>query len=210
MSEIRTRNMMLGPLYTNCYLLMRDDRAVLIDAPEEADVIMRVVREEGVELTDIFLTHSHFDHVDAVNDLRRELPDVKVWIGEKDEPGLSDVYLNMSESFLGRRNVTKADMTVTDGQELEILGTTCRCIEVPGHTVGGMCYYFPELGVVYDGDTLFEGSIGRSDFPGGSERVLVDSIKRKLMVLPDDTRVMPGHGDATTVKRERRANYFLI
>ena len=100
-------------------------------------------------------------------------------------------------------------MFFLDGQTLPVLGTEMTALLTPGHTVGGGCYYFPEEGIVFSGDTLFAGSVGRTDFPGGNMRQLLASIQEKLMTLPDDTVVYPGHGPATTIGEERRNNFFL-
>jgi glyoxylase-like metal-dependent hydrolase (beta-lactamase superfamily II) len=103
----------------------------------------------------------------------------------------------------------KADETVTDGQELELIGIKIKCLEVPGHTIGGICYYMPELSSVFDGDTLFHGSVGRSDFPTGDADALIQGIKEKLLTLPDETRVFPGHDSESTIGWEKKYNMFF-
>ena len=100
-------------------------------------------------------------------------------------------------------------ITLNDGDELEVLGENVKVIEVPGHTAGGVCYYFKDSGILFCGDTVFQGSIGRSDLPSGDESTLISSIKEKLLVLPDDTKVYPGHGMGTTNEKKKRSNYYL-
>ena len=155
------------------------------------------------------LTHAHFDHIDAVDDIRAVYPDVVVYIGEKDAPLMANPMLNLSMSFMGKNLVVKTDKTLLDGDELKLIGTSIKCIEVPGHTVGGMCYYFKELGVLFDGDTLFHGSVGRSDFPTGNGEELLSSIKNKLFILPEETKVFPGHDSETTIGWEKKNNYYF-
>jgi glyoxylase-like metal-dependent hydrolase (beta-lactamase superfamily II) len=104
----------------------------------------------------------------------------------------------------------KADEWFYDGQELEMLGQTMRCILTPGHTKGGMCYYFPKAGMLFSGDTLFQESVGRTDFPTGSSRELIHSVREKLFVLPDAVRVYPGHGLMTTIQNERMFNPYAV
>ena len=110
---------------------------------------------------------------------------------------------------MGKNLVVKADKTVRDGEEIELIGLNIKCIEVPGHTIGGMCYYIPDLKSLFDGDTLFRGSVGRSDFPTGNGEDLINNIREKLLTLPEDTNVFPGHDSPTTIGREKEHNYYF-
>ena len=134
---------------------------------------------------------------------------MKVYIGEKDEVLLADPGLNLSFDFIGRPFSTKADVFLQDGEELELIGLHIKCLEVSGHTKGGICYYIESLNAVFDGDTLFHGSIGRSDFPTGDPAALVNGIKEKLFSLPDETVVLPGHDSTTTIGKEKKYNLYL-
>ncbi|MBO4864406.1 MAG: MBL fold metallo-hydrolase [Eubacterium sp.] len=204
-----------GPIGTNCYTVINDDtkEAILIDATGRAETLLRASEAAEAKVVAILLTHAHFDHVDGVEGLREKLPDVTVIIGEKDAPLMENPSLNLSLAFMGIPVSVKADKTVTDGEILELIGLKIKCIEVPGHTAGGMCYYiesFPfgdsEKKVLFDGDTLFHYSIGRSDFPTGDEDTLINSIKEKLFTLPDSTNVFPGHEGETTIGWEKEYN----
>ena len=130
-------------------------------------------------------------------------------IGKNDEDILATPAANLSMMFSGNPVALKADETVNDNDVVEILGTKVKCIEVPGHTKGGMCFYFEENKMLFAGDTLFAGSIGRSDFPTGDGEALVRNIKEKLLVLPEDTVVYPGHNNRTTIGREKVDNWCL-
>lgn len=200
-----------GAIATNCYTIINEDtnEAIMIDAAGRPEVLMRAVKEAGAKVVALLLTHAHFDHMETAEEVRTEYPDVTIFIGEKDEPLLGDVSLNLSMPFMGIPVSAKADETVTDGQELELIGVKIKCLEVPGHTLGGICYYIPELSSVFDGDTLFHGSVGRSDFPTGDADALLKGIEDKLFTLPDETRVFPGHDSESTIGWEKKNNMFF-
>ena len=142
--------------------------------------------------------------------IRSEYPDIEVIIGKNDEELLSNPNLNLSMAFMGDPVSVRVDKTVNDGEVIEFIGIRIECIEVPGHTIGGMCYYIESLGTLFDGDTLFHSSIGRSDFPTGNGEDLIKNIKDKLLVLPEETQVFPGHDSETTIGREKMSNYYFI
>ena len=132
-----------------------------------------------------------------------------MYIGRNDERLLADPSLNLSLAFMGKPVSIKVDENITDGDVLELIGLKIKCIEVPGHTIGGMCYYIESLGVLFDGDTLFHSSVGRSDFPTGNAEDLLKNIEEKLFVLPDETKVFAGHDSETTIGREKTNNYYF-
>ena len=209
-----------GPIETNCYTVINEDtaEAILVDATGRAEVILRAANEAGAKVKALLLTHGHFDHVDAVDEVRKLCPDIEVIIGEKDVPVLENPSLNLSLSIMGEAFSTKADRTVKDGEEIELIGLKIRCIEVPGHTVGGMCYYTEVssgeessgiIPIVFDGDTLFHESIGRSDLPTGDGEALIKNIKEKLFTLPEETHVCPGHNSDTTIGYEKQTNIYF-
>ena len=211
MSELNIISVVLGPVATNCYTIhhvMTKD-AVIIDPAESGEHLVKMIEEQGLILKAILLTHGHFDHCMAVPRLKQEYPEVPVIIGEKDAAYLENPELNLAAMFIGSGFTLKADRTVKDGEILEFMGTKIHCIEVPGHTPGGICYYFPEENLLFDGDTLFSGSIGWTDFPGGSHDALMKGIEMKLFTLPEETLVFPGHDQATTIRKEIAENMYF-
>lgn len=219
MSEIKIGKMILGVCQTNCYFLYREgsQECIVVDPADQGSGIYAALQKNGFRVAAILLTHGHFDHIwgldglrDAVNAAAESegLEPVKVYAHEAEKELLRDDHKNVSKQA-GRPCTTYADVYVKDGQEISAAGMTCRVIGTPGHTVGGCCYYFEEAGFLLAGDTLFAESVGRTDFPTGSMGTLVRSIREKLFVLPDDTKVYPGHGESTTVGHEKEYNPFL-
>jgi hydroxyacylglutathione hydrolase len=199
----------LGMVGTNCYLLCNMDikECVLIDPADSQDEISRMIDESGCSLKGILLTHGHFDHIMAA-DAVRDKYGVKVYASCDEKNTLEQPHINLGEAY-GLKLSVKADVWHKDGEILKLAGFDIEALHTPGHTEGGSCYYVREIGVLFSGDTLFCGSVGRTDFPGGSMSEIVRSIKEKVMVLPDDTKVYPGHGEGTSVGYERVNNPFL-
>lgn len=200
----------LGMVGTNCYLLCNMDikECVLIDPADSQDEISRMIDESGCSLKGILLTHGHFDHIIAA-DAVRDKYGVKVYASCDEKNTLEQPHINLGEAY-GLKLSVKADVWHKDGEILKLAGFDIEALHTPGHTEGGSCYYIREIGVLFSGDTLFCGSVGRTDFPGGSMSEIVRSIKEKVMVLPDDTKVYPGHGEGTSVGYERENNPFLV
>lgn len=199
----------LGDVGTNCYLVINDDakEAVLIDPADCADKIEQMISENGVTLKAILLTHGHYDHITAADDIRK-MYDVKIYASCDEAELLLDTHKNLSAH--SRKVVTlKADVLHKDGDILELAGMNIEVKHTPGHTIGGSCYYIKEAGMLFSGDTLFAESVGRTDFPTASMSQLVHSIKDKLMSLPEDTKVFPGHGESTSIGYEKKYNPFL-
>ncbi len=211
MSELNIISAVLGPVSTNCYTVvnMANKDAVIIDPADSGEHIVAMIEEQGLIPRAILLTHGHFDHCMGVPKLKEACPDIPVIIGEKDAPFLEDPELNLARPFIGSDFTLKVDRRVKDEEVLEFLQTKIQCIEIPGHTPGGICYYFPEEKLLFDGDTLFAGSVGRSDFPGGDADALLRGIEKKLFNLPEETLVFPGHDNATTIEREISTNMYF-
>ncbi|MBR6172656.1 MAG: MBL fold metallo-hydrolase [Eubacterium sp.] len=211
MSELNIISAVLGPVSTNCYTLanVQTKDAVIIDPADSGKHLVAMIEDQVLIPRAFLLTHGHFDHCMGVPELKEAYPDVPVIIGEKDAAYLENPELNLAGLFIDSDFTLKADRTVKDGEILEFMGTKIQCIEVPGHTPGGMCYYFPEQNLLFDGDTLFAGSIGRTDFPGGSHDALISGIEKKLFTLPEETLVFPGHDRATTIKKEIAVNMYF-
>ena len=199
----------VGELMTNCYIVWDENtgNAAIIDPGDEAKRIDRLIKENGYEPQAILLTHGHFDHVMAVDALSAEYG-LKVFAHELERETLEDPEMNVS-GMMGRTMTFHATDYVRDGELLNLAGYTFQVLLTPGHTKGGVCYYLASENVLFSGDTLFAGSVGRTDFPGGSMGVLVGSIREKLLTLPDETIVYPGHMESTTIGAERTGNMFL-
>lgn len=202
--------MVLGPVATNCYLFYNSStkEAVIIDPADKASVIKQFIEEEGLQLKAILLTHGHFDHIGAAKELKEHYG-VKIYAHKLEDDVLSNPLINLSAG-MGRNSVSfNADELISDNQILELIGLSIKVLHTPGHTVGGVCYYIESEGILFSGDALFACSIGRTDFPGGSSSQLINAIRDKLMVLPDDTKVFPGHGEQTYIKYEKSHNPFI-
>lgn len=210
MSQLKCDFRVVGPVQTNCYFLHDENtgECVIVDPGEEAAKITDYIEKKNLKPVVILLTHGHFDHIGAVDEIR-ERYDIKVYAAAAEKETLEDPDINLSSQFGGGFRV-EADELLSDGQEIELLGEKVRCILTPGHTKGGMCYYFTGSGILFSGDTLFQQSVGRTDFPGGSMSEIVRSIREKLFVLPDYVRVYTGHGMMTTIKDEKMLNPFAV
>lgn len=212
MQELIVITNQLGDFMTNCYTVYnavtRD--AVLIDPASNARFLNNILVNEQLNCIAILLTHGHYDHIGALPELMELVGHkVPIYASAEEEDVLNDPRKNLSTMLSGQMVTVKPDILLQDDQEIELLDTKLRCFLVPGHTKGGMCYYFAENGILFSGDTLFARSIGRSDFPTGDGIKLVKSIKEKLMTLPDETIVYPGHNERTTIGKERNANPFI-
>lgn len=207
---MKIETLVLGDVRTNCYLLIeeRTREALVIDPADRVDVIARKTMDESLTLKSILLTHGHGDHILAVNELKKEFG-VKVYAAKAEEALLLNPAQNLSQALFGVSVVVQPDVLLEDGQEFEEAGIRLRMLHTPGHTPGGCCYYQPEERVLFSGDTLFCGSIGRTDFPGGSLSELICSVKEKLLALPEDVRVYPGHEEMTTIGHEKKYNPYM-
>lgn len=210
MSLLKCDFRVVGPIQTNCYFLYREDtkECMIIDPGYEADKIEAYVQKKQLHVAGILLTHGHFDHITAADEVRKKFQ-TKIYASGKEKELMADPRMNVSV-MMGESVSLKADVWLEDGQELEMLGETMRCILTPGHTGGGMCFYFPKACMLFSGDTLFQESVGRTDFPTGSSRELIRSVREKLLVLPEAVRVYPGHGLMTTIRDEQMFNPYAV
>lgn len=209
MSDIKIGRITLGMCQTNTYFVYRNDtkEGIIFDPADRGDYLYEKFTDNGITVGAIVLTHGHFDHIWGVEKLV-ELSGATVYAGEDEAELLGSASMNCSKGC-GRPCEIVPDKLLGDNEEISLCGITIKAIKTPGHTMGGMCYYIPEAGFLIAGDTLFSGSVGRTDLPTGSMSTLIRSIKEKLMVLPDDTKVYPGHGDSTTIFGERNYNPFI-
>jgi len=205
---MKIQHSVLGMCATNTYYVYDDEtkRGLIVDPADSPDTIIAKADSLSMIPEAILITHGHFDHVLAMNKVREHYG-IKVYAGLTEKQVLHDMAMNLTSSF-GMGQIFDADIYLKDGEEFETAGYHIRAIEVPGHTIGGMCYYFDKQGVLFSGDTLFCESVGRSDFPGGSASALCRGIKDKLFILPEHTKVYPGHMDETTIGNEIKYNPF--
>lgn len=203
--------LVLGVCATNCYIFTADDtHAVIIDPADRASTIYQTLQKHALVPVAILLTHGHFDHIAALDELISLCGDLPVYAHEKELACLTDTSLNLSTGLFGSPfTSTQAVTPITDGTFLDLAGLSLTILHTPGHTAGSVCYYAKEQNTLLSGDALFAGSIGRTDFPGGDAQALFASLKKlEARVLPD-TVIYPGHGESTTLAQELRYNPYL-
>ena len=207
---MRITNLPSGALQANTYLAVdeKTNEGFIVDPGGYNKVLTKEVRDNDINIKYIILTHGHSDHICGVNEHKAEFPDAKIVAYKDEEAMLENPNLNQSPGF-GVPYSTKADILVSDGDELKVGDVTLKFIHTPGHTEGGMCIYVKEAKALFSGDTLFRQSIGRTDFSGGSYKEIMDSIRKKLFLLPDDTNVFPGHMGMTSIGFEKENNPFV-
>lgn len=200
----------LGPLQTNCYIFACTEtmQAAVIDPSWNGRSIAATLTEKGWNLTHILLTHSHFDHVGGLAELKEEI-DVPIYIHPEAVEMLQQATQSAAYFQLTLPQPPAADKMLAEGDIVEVGNLKLNVLFTPGHAPGHVCFYVPEHNIIFDGDVLFQQSIGRTDLPGGDHALLMSNIHQKLMVLPDETHVLSGHGAATTIGAERQHNPFL-
>ena len=204
------RMLTVGPVAENCFIARADgsDRAVIVDPGEEADRILAENRDLGVAVDGILLTHTHFDHVGAVAPVARATG-AEVWVPEIEKGVLADIMSYVPWPGFGPYESYDAEHTVAGGERLSIAGLELDVLFVPGHSPGHVAFSVPDEGVVFSGDVLFQGSVGRTDLPGGDWPTLLASIRMLVDTLPPETTVYPGHMGVTSLGAERATNPFL-
>lgn len=193
----------VGDLQVNCYIVSKGNDAVVIDAGDQYEKIIKAANGKNIKA--VLLTHGHFDHTGAVKELQEN--GAKVYISKEEEYMLCDSYACLSAPFGFPFNEITADFTFSDGDILDIAGISFKVILTPGHTSGSACFLVDDI--LFSGDTLFYHSVGRTDFPGGDFEVISKSIKEKLFNLPENTKVYAGHGEDTTIADEKQFNPFV-
>jgi glyoxylase-like metal-dependent hydrolase (beta-lactamase superfamily II) len=209
---MRIEHLTLGAYETNCYVLRSGEAArdcLVIDPGLDAGRLIDLLEERGLNPVAVVLTHGHIDHIAGVVAMRNIFPDMKVCIHELDAEMLCEPHANLSAMSGMAFSTEPPDVSLQDMDVIEQAGVKLLVLHTPGHTPGGISLYSQADGVAFVGDTLFAGSIGRTDFPGGSTYQLLNSVKDKLFTLPDETRVYPGHGPPTTIAHEKNYNPFF-
>lgn len=198
-----------GIISTNCYLAINEEtaRIVVIDPAACPPYLMEHIKSNGWTVEAILLTHGHFDHTMGIDGFLEEYH-VPVYVHEKEKETLEDPSLNLSKSYTSGYTFSGAAY-IKDGQILELAGYSFKVLHTPGHTPGGVCYYVESEGVLFCGDTLFQNSVGRTDFSNSSMSDLVRGIREKLMVLPEEVIAYPGHMGETTIGHEKKYNPFF-
>ena len=202
------KNVVVGPLDVNCYILGCEDtkEAAIIDPGDDADVIIKTVDEEGLSPRFIINTHAHFDHVGGVKKVQEHFK-IDFILHEGDQFLIESLDEQCTAFGLDHVPKPEVNKSVKDGDKISLGQNVIQVIHTPGHTPGGVCYYVGNS--IFVGDTLFAGSVGRTDFPFGSHDALIKSIKENLFPLGDDVIVYTGHGPSTTIGNEKRHNPFL-
>lgn len=209
---MKIEKLVVGAVMTNCYIVYNENsepdaasglrECFVVDPGDYASRILQLMDSLKLECKAILLTHGHFDHIYAVDEIR-EKTGAPVYAGADEAELLGNCEMNVSKRI--RKPVeVRADKLLKDGEVIQPAGITVKTIFTPGHTQGCVCYYLRDEGLLLSGDTLFESSIGRTDLPTGNEAEIFKSITSKLLTLPADTKVYPGHGGETTIERESR------
>jgi glyoxylase-like metal-dependent hydrolase (beta-lactamase superfamily II) len=201
----------VGALECNCSILGDEitHKATVVDPGDDISAIVRLLKKHQLQVEQIIITHAHIDHVGGAVRLKK-LTGAPIYMNQRDLPLLK--MMDMQAGWLGVAppEVQDPDVSAEDGMKIIAAGHEAHVLHTPGHTQGSICLHLPAQHLLLAGDTLFAGSIGRTDLPGGDLRSIMQSLHNRLMLLPDETRVIPGHGPATTIGEERQSNPFLI
>lgn len=209
---MKVDRLVLGEFENNCYIVRSSDTAsdcLIIDTGLDVQPLLKFLERGKLTPVAVILTHGHMDHIAGVEMLRKKYPSILVYIHKLDAEMLTDAAANLSIMTGSSLTAGKADYLIDEGDTIDKAGIHLRVIHTPGHTPGGICLYAEKDGIIFVGDTIFAGSIGRTDFPNGNMQQLIKGIKLKLFTLPEDTIAYPGHGPETTIGREKADNPFL-
>ncbi len=196
----------IGPLEANCYIVENGKDALIFDASDYTEPVLEILKQKNLKVQAIICTHLHFDHVSGVADFV-ELTKAPAYAGKGDLDYKAD-FLSSGVQY-GMPKAKNFEAQELKEGLVEYGSISCEQISTPGHSLGGFCFYFKEGEFLITGDTLFRHSIGRSDFFGGNHQQLIDSIRKKLFILPDNTKVYPGHGGFSCIEDEKKSNPFL-
>ena len=207
---MKIEKFVVGPVGTNCYIVQNEEKkeCFLVDPGACPPEMISHIKRAGLTVKAVLLTHGHFDHIMGLDGVLKEFQ-VSVYVCKEERELMENAQLNSSLLMLGQAYSFSGAEYIADGDVLFPAGIRVHVIFTPGHTAGGCCYYLPEEHVLFSGDTLFHASIGRTDLPTGRTGQLVRSVRERLFVLPDDTKVYPGHMDETTIEYEKKYNPFI-
>ena len=202
---MKIKHFVVGMISTNCYIVINEEtkEAIVIDPAHRPKQLLEYIKEKGLKVKGILLTHGHFDHIMGIDDFLK-IDDIPVYVHEADKETMEDPSLNLSGNYCFKDSVY-----LKDGEILCLAGMEFRVIHTPGHTPGCACYYLESDKILFSGDTLFEMSVGRTDFPNSSTKDLIRSVRERLFVLPDEVLVLPGHMGETTIGYEKIHNVYI-
>ena len=201
----------VGPLQCNCSILGDPEThtATVVDPGDDIQSILKILNQHQLRVEQIVITHAHIDHVGGAVRLKK-ITGAPIYMNQLDLPLLEMMDVQAGWLGIAPPEVQPPDVSAEDGLKLTVAGAAAEILHTPGHTQGSLCLHLPEQNLLLAGDTLFAGSVGRTDLPGGDFQTLLRSLHNCLLQLPDTTRVIPGHGHATTIGQERASNPFLL
>lgn len=207
--ELKVQSFVLGPIMTNAYLIWDEEtrHGVVVDPGAEPEQLISSIKDEQLTVEAILLTHAHFDHIGGVEDVRK-VTGAPVYLHEQEASWLTNPTENGSAMFGEHVRAESADILLTGDEVPTFAEREVKVLHTPGHSPGSVSYYWEEAQLLVSGDVLFQGSIGRTDLPGGDYDTLMASLRR-VIELPEVTRVLPGHGPETTIEQEQMANPFI-
>lgn len=198
--EYSLKKIVVGAFEVNCYIFTSKNKTFIIDPGAEPKKIIDFLKKNSLIPIQILLTHAHIDHISGVKEIANEF-NIEVFLNEKDK----SLYFSPANCIVPFYPPLKQYAHIVNTIESDFI----EAINTPGHTQGGTCFYIKKYNILFSGDTIFQGSIGRTDLPGGNHNQLLDSIKTKILSLPDNTIIYPGHGTETSISREKRGNPFF-